>query len=263
MDLCAEKGLSVVLDVSMRPAPVWVHRLCPGCGIGAASGRCVAPVRRYMEDVADPDYQRYALRFARALVERYRDHPALLAFGLCNEQGAGYPSYSEASRKRFQAWLEDKYGTVQALNRAWATQRWSRRLQSFDDVVFPVNEVADGAPEAMLDMRRFFSDGIAGFLIELRKTVEALAPGVPHSSNHYSGKEDLGFDLLRYSDRFVDYPGIGHYPGFAMNDKAQNAFMIAQERLCEQDRPLWCLEYQSGAATCSRGRRAGCTHRPC
>lgn len=112
-------------------------------------------------------------------------------------------------------------------------------------MVFPVNEVADGAPEAMLDMRRFFSDGIAGFLIELRKTVEALAPGVPHSSNHYSGKEDLGFDLLRYSDRFVDYPGIGHYPGFAMNDKAHYALMIAQERLCEQDRPLWCLEYQS------------------
>ena len=92
MDLCAEAGLSVVLDLPARPAPTWVHRLCPGCNIGAKSGRPVPAVRRYMEDVADPDYQRYALRFVEKLASRYREHPALMAFGLCNEQGSGYPS---------------------------------------------------------------------------------------------------------------------------------------------------------------------------
>lgn len=246
MTLCAQAGIGVVLDIPLRPAPVWVHRLCPGCNIGAKSGRTVPAVRRYMEDVSDPDYQRYALRFAKTLINRYKDHPALRAFGLCNEQGAGYPSYSEASGKRFQRWLENKYGTIDRLNRAWATQRWSRRLQSFDDAVFPENELERGAPEAWLDMRRFFSDGIADFLIRLSQTVEELAPGIPHSSNHYSGKEDLGFDLLRYSDQFVDYPGIGHYPGYEMNDKAHYALMIMQERLAEQAHPLWCLEFQSG-----------------
>ncbi len=246
MDLCAEYGLGVVLDVSMRPAPVWVHRLCPGCNIGAKSGRPVPAVRRYMEDVADPDYQRFALRFARVLTTRYKDHPALLAFGLCNELGAGYPSYSEASLRRFRDWLKAKYGTVDALNRAWAAQRWSRRLQSFEDVVFPENEVERGAPEAWLDMRRFFSDGIAAFIIRLKETVEECAPGVPHSSNHYSGKNDLGFDLLRYSDRFVDYPGIGHYPGLSWDDKAYYSYMLLHERLYEQRNPLWCLEFQSG-----------------
>ena len=246
MDLCAENGLGVFLDVSMRPAPVWVHRLCPGCNIGARSGRPDAALRRYMEDVADPDYQRYALRFARVLVNRYKDHPALLAFGLCNELGAGYPSYSEASLERFKVWLEKKYGTVEALNRAWAARRWSRRLQSFEDVSFPENEVELGSPEARLDTRRFFSDGIADFMIKLKKTVEECAPGVPHSSNHYSGKNDLGFDLLRYSDDFVDYPGIGHYPGHMMNDKAHYCYMILSERLYEQPNPLWCLEFQAG-----------------
>ena len=54
-----------------------------------------------MEDVGDPDYQRYALRFARKLIQRYKDHPALLAFGLCNEQGAGFMSFSEGAKKRF------------------------------------------------------------------------------------------------------------------------------------------------------------------
>lgn len=38
MDLFAQAQIQVVLDVSMRPAPVWVHKLCPGCNIHDKSG---------------------------------------------------------------------------------------------------------------------------------------------------------------------------------------------------------------------------------
>lgn len=133
MDLFAEAGIGVVLDVSMRPAPTWVHKLCPGCNIVGKEGNMQPSIRRYMEDVADPAYQKYALRFAEILVKRYRNHPALFAFGLCNELGSGQRSYSEYNRQRFVQWLKHKYGTVEQLNRAWATRRWSRRLTSFDD----------------------------------------------------------------------------------------------------------------------------------
>lgn len=167
-----------------------------------------------MDDVSDPEYQKYALRFAEKIVSRYKNHPALFAFGLCNELGAGYPSYSEASKKRFQKWLEKKYKTIKALNHAWATQRWSRKLSSFEDVAMQVNEYEIGAPEAWLDMRRFFSDGIADFITELAETVEQNAPGKAHTSNHFAEYETLGFDYLKAASGFVDYPGIGFYPGY-------------------------------------------------
>ena len=96
MDGFYKAGIQVFLDISMRPAPVWVHKLCPGCDIFSPDGNRQAALRRYMEDVDDPDYQYYALRFAKILIRRYKDHPALMAFGLCNEQGAGYISYSDA-----------------------------------------------------------------------------------------------------------------------------------------------------------------------
>lgn len=64
MDLFAQAQIQVVLDVSMRPAPVWVHKLCPGCNIHDKSGIMQPSIRRYMEDIADPAYQHYALRFA-------------------------------------------------------------------------------------------------------------------------------------------------------------------------------------------------------
>ena len=163
MDAFGEAGIKVFLDISMRPAPVWVHRACPGCDIYSESGSRQAPLRRYMEDVDDPDYQYYALRFAGVLVRRYRDHPALMGFGLCNELGDGPVSYSEAAQRRFRVWLREKYGTVELLNRAWNTQRWSRRLTSFEDVMLQQNELAVGAPEAWLDMKRFYGDGVLRF----------------------------------------------------------------------------------------------------
>lgn len=246
MELFAQAGIGVFLDVSMRPAPVWVHKLCPGCNIVSKGGGMQPSIRRYMEDVADPVYQHYALRFAEILVKRYHDHPALFAFGLCNELGSGVKSYSEQNRQRFIQWLKHKYGTVEQLNRAWATQRWSRRLTGFEDVFFPENEIATGSPEACLDMRRFFSDGIGDFIIRLKETVEKNAPGIPHSSNHYAELEELGFDYLKTYNDFVDYPGIGFYPGYQITERYHFMSSNYYHRIAETDKPMWCLEFQSG-----------------
>lgn len=248
MDLFAEAGMGVVLDISMRPAPRWVHKLCPGCDIYGKGGTYQASLTRYMEDVSDPAYQHYALRFAKVLVECYKDHPALFAFGLCNEQGDGFMSHSEYARLRFINWLKKKYVTIDALNESWTTRRWSRRLGSFDDVELQQNELAVGSPEAWLDMRRFYSDGVGEFISSLAQTVETHAPGIPHSSNHYASRETLGFDSLKYSERFVDYPGIGIYPGY---DPERTGLLdhFALEAMCrinETGKPLWCLEFQSG-----------------
>lgn len=246
MDLFAEAGIGVVLDVSMRPAPTWVHKLCPGCNIVGKEGNMQPSIRRYMEDVADPAYQKYALRFAEILVKRYRNHPALFAFGLCNELGSGQRSYSEYNRQRFVRWLKHKYGTVEQLNRAWATQRWSRRLTSFDDVVFPENGNAIGSPEAWLDMRRFFAHGIGRFITKLKETVEQHAEGIPHSSNHYAELDQLGFDYLNIYEDFVDYPGMGFYPGYQITERYHYTSSTYSQRLAETDKPMWCLEFQAG-----------------
>lgn len=246
MDRMEKAGLKVILDISMHPAPQWVHNKCPGCNIHGRSGNAAASVRRYMEDVDDPEYQFYAHRYARKLVSHYKDHPALMGFGLCNELGDGFISYSPYALNRFRNWLQEKYGTIENLNKAWNTQRWCRRLNSFDEVFMPENEVRIGAPEPYLDMRRFFSDGIGKFISSLQAIVKELAPGKPTSSNHCAETTHLGFDYQKYSPAFVDYPGIGCYPGFTGEDGRDNILVGIQRRLAELDRPMWCLEFQAG-----------------
>ena len=256
MDAFGEAGIKVFLDMAVRPAPVWVHRLCPGCDIFSRGGNRQAALRRYMEDVDDPEYQYYALRFAETLVRRYGKHPALMGFGLCNEQGDGPVSFSPAAEKRFQVWLHKRYGSIEVLNRKWNTQRWSRRLQDFSDVRLQENELAVGAPEAFLDMRRFFGDGVLSFMKKLEQVVEREAPGVMHSSNHVAESDFLGFDYLKGCRDFVDYPGFGFYPNLDPADEntMMHVLLYLQHRLAELGRPMWCLEFQTGNFGCYAGQ---------
>src|SRR4030042_2033661 len=123
MDMMNKAGIKVILDIAIRPAPIWLHHRYPSIDITDANGNVMYPNHRYMEDIGDPMYQKYALRFTDAITKQYAGHPALLAFGIDNESGDGRISYSETARQRFIAWLEKKYSTVENLNKVWAGQR--------------------------------------------------------------------------------------------------------------------------------------------
>ena len=101
MDMMNEAGIKVILDIAIRPAPIWLHHKYPSINITDASGDVLYPNHRYMEDIGDPMYQKYALRFTDSLTKRYGNHPALLAFGIDNESGDGQISYSETARQRY------------------------------------------------------------------------------------------------------------------------------------------------------------------
>src|SRR3954465_15190669 len=90
-----------------------------------------------MDDTSDPGYLRLLVGLADAMTRRYAKHPALLAIGYNNESGNGMVSYSEADRGRFTAWLRHRYRTPQPLNKAWATQWWSWRIDDWDEVRLP------------------------------------------------------------------------------------------------------------------------------
>jgi beta-galactosidase len=248
MDLFNEAGIRVVLDIATRPAPTWLHKKYPEIDLADSNGLRLDAQTRYMEDVGHPAFQEYAYRFAEKLVSRYRDHPTLNAFGLCNELGSGSPSYSGAARDRFEAWLRKKYETVDNLNKAWATQRWSRKLNSFHDVVLPISGQIQGAPERMLDMWRFYSDEILAYMQGLSRIVKQLAPSARESTNHWSENPGYGFDYLKQYQDIVDLPGVGFYPGTNPEDRRAltGACFIMDHRIGELDRPMWCLEFQTG-----------------
>ncbi|MDR2495512.1 MAG: beta-galactosidase [Tannerellaceae bacterium] len=98
-------------------------------------------VRLYRDfpDVFADEYRENALRFA-AQLESFKDDPYLIGYFLRNEpewafgyHNLAYEMFGDnrqsVTKDRFVAWLEERYGTVDKLNDAWALS-----LKSFDEL---------------------------------------------------------------------------------------------------------------------------------
>jgi len=233
-----EAGIKVILDIGGLPAPIWLHHEHPSVNVVDQNGVMLQPARRYMEDISDPVYREHAKRFADALMSHYAHHPALSAIGYDNEIGDGYMSYSAADRLRFIEWLEARYGTVEELNKAWATQRWSRRLGSFDEVQLP-NGDGPSPPERYLDLRRFWSDQAIETLMDLEAIRRKNMPELPSASNLWDTAWRMGFDYLgsSYQD-YATHGAMGFYPGSAVGTTL-NALLVKGEL----ETPVWFNEF--------------------
>ncbi len=259
MDMMNDAGIKVVLDLAIRPAPIWLHQEHPSINITDSSGNVLYPNHRYMVDVGDPDYQRYALRFTDAMTRRYGRHPALLAFGIDNEPGDGPISYSLTVKGRFAAWLKAKYGTVEKLNEAWASQRWSRRIGAFEEVGLPASGSVEGPPERVLDFRRFISDEVNGILKKVVAHVRANAPGVLTTTNmwYYAPSKYFDYSGMAYEGD-IARGGCGFYPGNSLrrNDGIENALFGIVRIQFENTTPFWCTEFTTHTAVPGSIRKA-------
>jgi beta-galactosidase len=240
MDKMHAAGIHVVLDIPGSPAPIWLHRAYPGVDIVNQSGDRVPPAERYMDDISDPDYRREVGILGKTMMEHYAHHPALIAIGYNNEIGNGYMSYSPAVRLRFIGWLKNKYGSIEALNKAWATQRWSRRLSSFDDVDLPLGD-GPGPSERFLDLHRFWSDTTVSLLEDLDEERRRIIPDLPAISNLWDNSSRRGFDYLSTYRSYVSYGAEGFYPGDPVSG-AFGAVMIKGDLLT----PIWFNEFTAG-----------------
>ena len=251
MNMMNDAGIKVILDIAIRPAPIWLHYKYPSINITDANGDVQYPNHRYMEDIGDAMYQQYALRYADSLSKHYANYPALLAFGIDNESGDGRISYAETARQRFIAWLKNKYINVDSLNKAWATQRWSRRINDFGEIGFPVATHPTDVPERMLDFRRFVSDEINQLLFKVIDKVHANAPNALVNTNawYYSALKYFDYPAIAYSGKMTR-EGCGFYPGNSLinNGGIMNAsFGIARIQF-ESTNPFWCSEFTTMTA---------------
>lgn len=251
MDMMHEAGIKVILDIAIRPAPIWLHHKFPSVSIVNAQGNRLYPNHRYMDDVGDPNYQKYALRFADTLSRHYAKHPALLAFGIDNEPGDGLISYSETARQRFISWLKKKYTNLENLNKAWATQRWSRKINEFDEIGFPVASRANDVPERMLDFRRFVSDEISQFQLQVMEKVLINAPKTLTNTNawYYSNTKFFDYAPIAYSGK-MKRGGAGFYPGNSLttNWGVMDALFGISRIQYESAEPFWCNEFTTMTA---------------
>ena len=240
MDRMQAAGLKVIMDIPGQPAPIWLHKKYPGVDVVNEKGNRLDPVERYMDNTSDPNYRRLLVRLADTMTKRYAKHPALFAIGYNNESGNGMVSYSEADRLRFIGWLKKKYGSIEALNKAWASQRWSRHMNTWDEVRLPYID-GPGPYERYLDMRRFWSEQTIAVLDSLEAVRKKNTPDKPAISNLWDSAWRKGFDYLATYRQYVSYGAMGFYPGDPLSAGFESTMMRAG-----MNAPIWFNEFTAG-----------------
>ncbi len=165
MDLAAQNGIKVVIAELITAAPEWAFRkyaharfrASDGTVLNSSIGASSATGGFPGLCLDNADVHAAAERFLTALVEHYRNHPALLGYDLWNENtmNGGNPRkmycYCDATKRKMRQWLERRYGSVEEVGRVW--NRYS--YDSWDDVEPPEN--FGGYPES-LDWLQFRID---------------------------------------------------------------------------------------------------------
>ncbi|WOI53020.1 beta-galactosidase [Parvularcula sp. LCG005] len=233
-------GIRVILDIPGQPAPMWLHHEYPGVDLVTQDGVRLYAAERYMDNISDPDYLRLVSDLADAMLKRYGNHPAVIAIGYNNEIGNGFMSYSEADKVRFVSWLKEKYGTLDNLNSAWATQRWARTLTSWDQIEIPYGD-GPGPFERYLDLRRYWSEATIDVLMILERARRKYAPDKPAISNLWDSSDRKGFDYLSTHRDYVTHGAHGYYNGDAIGGGFETMMMRGA-----LPTPSWFVEFQAG-----------------
>lgn len=72
--------------------------------------------------------------------------------------------YSESDTVAFRQFLQEKYGTLEALNQAWGAVFWDQTYTSWEQVYVPRTTYGDGVnPNQQLDYIRFVSQSATRF----------------------------------------------------------------------------------------------------
>jgi len=217
MDKLRADGVGVCLATSTAAHPAWMAKKYPDVLRVDFDGRKRKFGGRHNSCPNSPTYRKYAVRMAEKLGERYKNHPALLIWHVSNEYG-GY-CYCDNCAAEFRAWLRNRYGSIEAVNRAWNASFWGHTFYDWDEIVPPSSlseewrgyngRTATNFQGISLDYCRFQSDSMLECYKLEYDALKKHTPDVPITTNLMGAFKDLDY---RKWAKHLDVVSWDNYP---------------------------------------------------
>ncbi|BDI61931.1 beta-galactosidase [Qipengyuania nanhaisediminis] len=211
IDLLGDAGLEIILGTPTATPPKWLVDSMPDMVAVDAEGRPRRFGSRRHYCFSHRGYRAECRRIVTAMAERYGDHPAVTMWQTDNEYGChdSVLSFSDAAAAAFRAWLEARYGTIDALNAVWGNVFWSMEYRAFAQVDPPHLTVTEANPAHWLAYRRFASDEVRSFNAEQVEILRAHSPGRANTHNFMGFFTEFDHHAL---GRDIDIASWDSYP---------------------------------------------------
>ena len=129
----SKAGIKVIMGTPTYSIPTWMYKEHPEILTRPLGGAPTFYGMRQNMDFDNPDFRRYSERLIKNLVGHYRDNPNVIGWQIDNETssyGASNPEVFEG----FRSHLKQKFGTTDALNRAWFLNYWGEDVNGWENL---------------------------------------------------------------------------------------------------------------------------------
>jgi beta-galactosidase len=193
----AAAGIVTVLGTPSAGPPAWLVAEHPDLMAVEENGRRVQFGNRCHYCVNSAEFHAATRSIVEAMGKQFGSNPHVIGWQIDNEYERF--CYCERCTGLFQQFLAQKYGTLDALNRRWATAYWSQTYSAWEQIPIPIGP---HNPGLMLEFKHFLTASYRKFQrLQLDVLRPHLRPGVWTTHNfkgwfgdydHYQMTADLG-----------------------------------------------------------------------
>ncbi|HLK60277.1 MAG TPA: beta-galactosidase [Chthonomonadaceae bacterium] len=210
IELLHANGMKVVLGTPTAAPPAWLTHHHPDTLAIEPNGRPAQHGNRCHVNPSSSTFLKYARRVVEQMAKRYGRDTRIMGWQIDNEYNR--VDYSDDTRRKFQSFLKERYGTLDALNAPWSTAYWSQTYTDWNEIPLPIGP---HNPGLMLAFRHFVTRTWHDFQkmqCDAIRQVAAPEQWITHNFmgwfdafDHYVICEDLDFASWDW------YIGTGHH----------------------------------------------------
>ena len=200
-------GIRTILATPSAARPAWLAHKYPEVRRVRADRVRELYNRRQNYCYTSPLYRDKVRRIDQKLAQRFGSDPAVILWHISNEMGGD--CHCELCQAEFRRWLQARYGSLQALNKAWNARFWSHDYTAWEQIESPAPQGENAVQALTLDWKRFVSDRHIDFLKFERDTVKELAPDAKFTVNMMYRFD--GIDYFKMAKE-IDVASWDNYP---------------------------------------------------
>ena len=235
-------GIRVNLATPTAARPAWMAQKYPEVRRVNAQRQRELYGDRHNHCYTSPVYREKTRIINQALARRFGSHPAVVLWHINNEYGG--ECHCELCQQAFRDWLRARYGSLEAVNKAWNTGFWAHTYTDFDQIESP-SPIGESAMLGLkLDWRRFVSHQSIDYMKWERDCVREILPDAKVCVNmmYRFGGIDY-FEMAKEIDlvSWDNYP-TWHKPSGTDEDIALKANMMHDLYYSLKDQPFYLME---------------------
>ena len=235
-------GIRTILATPSAARPAWLAHKYPEVRRVRADRVRELYNRRQNYCYTSPIYREKVRTIDQKLAQRFGNDPAVILWHISNEMGGD--CHCALCQAEFRRWLQARYGTLAALNKAWNARFWSHDYTDWEQIESPAPQGENAVQALALDWKRFVSDRHIDFLKFERDTVKEIAPNAKFTVNMMYRFDGIDyFKMAKEIDvaSWDNYP-TWHKPGETVEETALDTAMMHDLFYSMKDKPFLLME---------------------